>query len=390
VTGDGRLVRAAAAVAFASGTGLTVAGLWLLSAAGEPLWPSAVATVGLYPFTAVGALIAVRRPRNPVAWLCLLVGVAFALEAALWGVAFYGFAHPGTVPAPAVWAVVGGAFVMPALFLMASLLILLFPDGRLPSPRWRWLARLTSILLAVVFVAGLVAPQQSDWARPTIDNPLGVEALEWLGVTFVALFGCVLASVVALVGRFRRSTGIERLQLRWLATAGTAAVILWFLAIFVAADLLDHEGAALASTVVGFALLPVAIGVAVLRFRLFEIDRLISRTVTYGTLVAVLFGLYLAGVLVFGSLFPRQGEFGVAVSTLAVAALFHPLRRRVQRAVDRRFNRSRYDAQRELERFTGSLRDEVDLDELTDDLLATVGATVQPSSASVWIREPTT
>jgi hypothetical protein len=387
VTGNGRLLRTAAAIAFVASTGLTVAGLWLISAAGEPLRLS-VATIGLYPFTVVGALIAMRRPRNPVAWLCLLVGVSFALEAALWGVAFYGFAHPGTVPAPAVWAVVGGAFVMPALFLMASLLILLFPDGRLPSPGWRWLARLTSILLAVSFVAGLVVPQQTDWARPTIDNPLGVEALEWLALTVVALFGCVLASVVALVGRFRRSTGIERLQLRWLATAGTAAVILWFLAIVVADELLDSAGAALGLTVLGFALLPVAIGVAVLRYRLFEIDRLISRTVTYGSLVAVLLGLYLAGVLVFGSLFPRQGEFGVAVSTLAVAALFHPLRRRVQRAVDQRFNRSRYDAQQELERFTGSLRDELDLDELTDDLLATVGATVQPSSANVWIREP--
>lgn len=380
-------VRAVALSAFVVVTVVAIAGPVVTSLAGEPLWPNTAATVATYVFVLVGGLIAFRRPRNPIGWLCLLAGAAFALEGALWGVALYGFAHPGSVPLPEMWAIVGDAFVMPGLFLMATLLLLLFPDGRLPSPRWRWLARVTVALLLVSLLSGPFLPHQSGWGRPTLDNPMAVEAAEWVEFALVALFACVAASVVALIGRYRRSTGIERLQLRWLAAAGAGAVGIWVLAIFVVADPLGREDVAIALTVGGFSLVPVAIGVAVTRYRLFEIDRLISRTVTYGLVVAVLAGVYVTSVLVLGNLFPRQSDLGVAASTLVAAALFLPLRRRVQRGVERRFNRSRYDAERELERFAGRLRDELDLDGLTDDLLGVVATTLQPITAGVWIRE---
>ncbi|WP_157041893.1 hypothetical protein [Nitriliruptor alkaliphilus] len=384
-----RRVRAVARLAFAVTTGLVVAGPVVTFLAGEPLWPNTAATGAMYLFAVVGVLIAVRRPQNPVGWLCLVAGAAFALEGALWAVALYGFAHPGSVPLPEIWAVVGDAFVMPGLFLVATLLILLFPNGRLPSPRWRWLARVTGALLIVALLAGLFLPQQGGWGRPTVDNPLAVEAVEWLDLALVGLFGCVAASVVALIGRFRRSSGIERLQLRWLAAAGMAAVVLWLIAIFVADDVvLAREDVAIALSVGGFSLVPIAIGVAVTRYRLFEIDRLISRTVTYAAVAAALAAVYVTGVLVLGNLLPRQSDLGVAASTLAVAALFLPVRRRVQQAVERRFNRSRYDAERELERFAGRLRDELDLDELAEDLLEAVASTVHPSTAGLWIRGP--
>lgn len=381
---DAGHVRAVALTVFVVITGVAVAGPVVTLRAGEPLWPSAVATLGLYPVTVVGALIAVKRPRNPIGWLCLVVGAAFALEGALWGIALYGFAVPGSVPAPAVWAVIGDAVVMPGLFLMASLLILLFPDGRLPSPRWRWLARITVVLLVAALLTGPFLPTADGWGRPTIENPIAVPVAEWIELSTFGLFGCVVASVVAVVLRFRRSTGIERLQLRWLAAAATAAVVLWAVAISVA-DVLGDE-TALAITIGGFLLVPIAIGVAVLRYRLFEIDRLISRTVTYALLAGVLASVYVGGVLLLALVLPAQSELAVAASTLTVAALFTPLRRRVQVRVDRRFSRSRYDAARTIDAFGARLRDRLDLDDVTADLLDVVAATMQPSSTSLWMR----
>ena len=379
------LARAVAGAAFVFATALNVAAPLLTAVAGEPLWPNGVVSLAVYPFAVVGALIAFRRPRNPIAWLCLTIGLGFALEGALWGAALYGFARPDLVPMPEILAAVGDAFVMPSLFLMTTLLLLLFPDGRPPSPRWRWVAWLSAGLIAGGFLGGLVQPETGGWGRPRVANPLAVDAAEALDLVFFALFGCVAASVVAVARRFRRATGVERLQLRWLAASGAGATVVWLVAIFVVADGVS-EDAAVVLTVGGFALIPVAIGVAVLRYRLYEIDRLLSRTVTYGLVVALLAAVYAGGVLLVRSLFPLQGELAVAASTLAVAALFTPLRRRVQFRVDRRFNRARYDAQQELEQFAGRLRDELDLDDLTADLLAVAAGTMQPATASVWIR----
>jgi hypothetical protein len=383
--GRDRLAWAVAGVAFVIATGLNVAGPLLTSLAGEPLWPNGVVGLAVYPFAVVGALITFRRPRNPVGWLCLTVGLGFALEGALWGAALYGFAHPDLVPMPAILAVVGDAFVMPSLFLMTTLLLLLFPDGSLPSPRWRWVAWLSAGLIAGGFLSGLFLPETGGWGRPRVTNPLAVEVVQYLDLAFFVLFGCVAASVVAVVRRFRRATGVERLQLRWLATSGVGATVVWLVAIFVVADGVSEDAAAVL-TVGGFALIPVAVGVAVLRYRLYEIDRLISRTVTYAVVVALLVTVYASGVLLVRNVLPLQGDLAVAASTLAVAALFNPLRRRVQSRVDRRFNRARYDGQQELGRFVGRLRDEVDLDDIIGDLRAFADSTVQPATASVWVR----
>jgi hypothetical protein len=378
------LARTVAGAVLAFVTGLNVAGPLLTVLAGEPLWPNGVAGLALYPFAVVGALIVFRRPHNLVAWVCLMVGLGVALEGALWGAALYGFARPGAVPGPEVLAVLGDAFVMPSLFLIPTLLLLLFPDGRLPSPRWRWVAWLSGALLAGGLVTGLFVPETGGWGRPTVANPLALDGAEFLDVVFLALFGCVAAAVVAVVRRFRSATGIVRLQLRWLASAGVCAILMWLVAIVVVAD--GDEQAAVALTLGGFALIPVAIGVAVLRYRLFEIDRLVSRTLTYALVVSVLVVVFAGGVLLVSSLFPLQGELAVAASTLAVAALFNPLRRRVQSRVDQRFNRARYDAEQELLRFVGRLRDEPDLDEITQGLLAASTRTMQPSAAAVWLR----
>jgi hypothetical protein len=378
--------RVGAVAFFAVITLLTAAGPLLTLLAGESLWPNSVGTVALYAFPVAGVLIAVRRPRNAVAWVCLTTGGLWALESALWGAAFYGFANPGTVSRPELLAAVGDAFVMPGLFLPTTLLLLLFPDGRLLSTRWRIVAWLTVPTLAIVYVAWLVAPNTSGWGRPEVDNPLASDALAGLDIVILLVFVLVLAAVAALVMRFRRAAGIERLQLKWLVAAGVGATTIWLGAVFVVEPLLGGD-AAVATTVWSFALIPTAIGVAVLRYRLFDIDRLISRTVTYALLVGVLVAVY-AGV-VFGvqALVPASGPLAVAGSTLLVAALFHPLRRRLQATIDRRFHRSRYDAARELERFALRLRDEFDVGELNDDLLSVVTTTVQPAAASVWISD---
>jgi hypothetical protein len=225
---------------------------------------------------------------------------------------------------------------------------------------------------------------------PDVRNPWAVERLATWGPAADVLpyVGACLTAVVAidLLGRWRRADGVPRLQMRWFGLGLLLSGVLTTTGL--ATDLagltndLVWVGAWL-----GFGALPVAIGVAVTRYRLFEIDRLLSRTVTYAAVVAMLVGVYATGVLVLGGLFQRESDLSVAVSTLAVAALFLPLRGRVQRVVDRRFNRSRYDAERELELFAGRLRDELDLDELTADLVHTTVGTVQPASASLWFRE---
>jgi hypothetical protein len=367
---------------------LYVAGPLLVLLAGETWGAGELMLPNFYAFAVVGLLIALHRSDNSVAWICLLAALGVGLETALWGVYFYGEANPGRVVSPGAWAAVGTAFVIPAIFLITTLLLLVFPGGHLPSPRWRWFARVTGGLIAIVLVSGVFLPNTGgDWVRPAVENPVGFDVAEDLDVLPFVLFGCVVASVVALVRRFRRSIGIERLQLRWLATAGAAAVVVWAVAILVVADAVGGEAAA-TTFAYGLLPIPVAIGVAVLRYRLFEIDRLISRTVTYALVVGVLAGVFAVVVIglprVVGV--PPGNQFVVAASTLAVAALFNPLRRRIQERVDRRFNRARYDAQQEVERLAERIRDEVELEDLTDEMLDVVEKTMQPSAASVWIR----
>jgi hypothetical protein len=267
--------------------------------------------------------------------------------------------------------------------------LLLFPDGHLPSPRWRPVAWLAGATLAM-FVFGTAFHTGPLANHPTITNPLAIDAAEPLfgvlqplsAVCFPVVLVCSAASIVV---RFRRARGLERQQLKWLAYA--VAVF----AVVVALASWEWAGWAVAqvASLLAFGFIPLAIGIAILRYRLYEIDRLISRTLVYGLLTALLAGVYATGVFVVGRLLdPAQGRSGLAVaaSTLAVAALFQPLRRRIQNLVDRRFNRSRYDAARTVEAFSGRLREEIDLDSLSAELLTVVDQTMQPTQASLWLR----
>jgi hypothetical protein len=271
----------------------------------------------------------------------------------------------------------------------ASFVLLLTPTGRLPSPRWRWWARLAAAAAVLYLLGSMVDSQPLSSLYPTIKNPLAVPALAGpveavLAVAFLLICAAVLVAAGSLVVRFRRAHGIERQQLRWIAlAAGLAPLALLGIA----------AGLAIGSwVIVGWAVslylaLPVlATGAAILRYRLYDIDRIISRTLAYGLLTVLLGGAYAGVVLGLGQLLGRDSSLVVAAATLAVAALFQPARRRIQAVVDRRFNRRRYDAANMVEAFSARLRDEVDLDALSTELLVVVDQTMQPTTASLWLR----
>jgi hypothetical protein len=290
--------------------------------------------------------------------------------------------------APLIGLVNSFAFV--PLLGLTALILLLFPDGRPPSRRWRWLAWAIGVLVVATTIAGAVLP--ADAADP-IQNPLAVEgsigavadAVANVGVT--ALFLAILVSAGSLLLRFRRARGLERQQLKWLTYGGA------FLAACVALDMVSLTPAGVVDALIEaltFGALYVGVGMAVLRYRLYDIDRLINRTLVYGLLTAVLGLAYAGAVLVLGELFGgvagNPPSWAVAGTTLTAAALFQPARRRIQQAVDRRFNRRRYDMARIIERFSARLRDEVDLDTLSSELLGVVDQTVEPTTASLWLR----
>jgi hypothetical protein len=319
------------------------------------------------------------------------LGLSIGASAAATSYARYGLlARPGALPGAgyaAVWFEVG-------VFVWATWLgfiLLLTPTGSLPSPRWRWWAR-TVVAAAVLGVASsallpLEPPFQSA------PNPLAVPALAGPlqavnGLTSLVTGLSVLVAAGSLVVRFRRASGVERQQLRWLAVAAalTAMVVLVLVALIPTGNelLLGWLSA------VCIALLPLATGAAILRYRLYDLDRIISRTLAYG-LLTVLLGLGYAGVvLALGQLFGQDSSMAVAGATLVVAVAFQPARRRVQQAVDRRFNRRRYDAAQTIQAFSARLREEVDLDTLSAELLAVVEQTMQPAQAWLWLRpQPT-
>jgi hypothetical protein len=372
--------------------------LWLLSrtwlAGVEEAAPTlaTVAPVVLVVVSAmtVGALVASRRPRHPVGWLLLGVGLGVATNVLVEPYVKYGLVvRPGSLPGAR--HLVG--FVYSTFFVAlccAGFVLLLTPTGRLPSPRWRWWARVAAAAPVVTMVGFVVQPDPlaPDWygnalAVPALARVLLVPALA--GIAVVAL--SLLVAAGSLVVRFRRARGVERLQLRWLALAGGCASVLLLVALV--AGGLGRDPVVLASLALCLALLPLATGASILRYRLYDLDRIISRTLAW-TALTVLLGLgYAAVVLGLGRLLPESSSLAVAAATLAAAAMFQPARRRVQELVDRRFNRRRFDAARTVDGFAARLRDQVDLDALTGELLAVVDRTMQPTSASLWLRQPT-
>jgi hypothetical protein len=388
-TGSHPAIRLAQAV-FASTTLLFLIGLWdLLTGRGETD-PSGLP---MFTFSVFGFLIASRQPRNAIGWIMLGIGLAWLVD-----IPFAFAARP-----PVYYlALSAGSWVL-AIVPIGSFLILLFPDGHLPTPRWRpweWLCAAAMIIpycLITFFPADF-----SDQGFPGVSNPLGVEALRpFLGAIFVSIILIPVSFVGcagALILRLRRSRGQERLQLKWLATAAgmVAAVYLTAIALSLPFELTSSPipvwvGWLQLAAVFAFLLIPVAVGVAILRYRLYDIDVIINRALVYAALTALLTLAYLAVVTVLQSLFrPLTGEstLAVATSTLATAALFRPARSGVQAFIDRRFYRRKYDAAQTVETFSARLRDEIDLDALTTELVAVVSDAVQPAHVSLWLRRP--
>jgi hypothetical protein len=374
---------------------------------GGPEDPGSAIVEGLAAVSLVttGAFLVSRLPRHRIGWLLVLGGLVLAASGATSGLADYGLTvHPGAVPG-AVWlAWVSEWTWAPEIACLFVLLPLYYPSGGVPSPRWR----VVVVIAAALVLVGGVASALSPWAPDPfpVDNPLALGGVAGRVTSFLSnvlgtglvVSGGVLA-VASLLVRYRRGSGIERAQLKWFAAVATVTG----LAACVNIATNSSSGApastgilgsiSAASNVllfVGLALLPVAIGIAVLRYRLYEIDRLVSRTVAYGLVTVVLLAVFGGAILLFSALLsPLTGgnTLAVAGSTLLVAALFQPLRRRVQGLVDRRFNRARYDAQAAVVAFTERLRDEVDLDTLQGSLLTIVEATLEPTVSGLWLRE---
>jgi hypothetical protein len=345
-------------------------------------------------FMVVGAVIVAHRPGNLVGWIFSAIGLLAATGVLAMEYAEYALVtRPGSLP--------GGTLAawfqwwwLPMLGLVLVFTLLLFPTGRLPSARWRPVAVLGAAGIVAVAVLSALQPtlalQNEDL---TVRNPLGVAGAPdpedgVLGAGLLALLvGCMLAAVVSVVLRFRRSRGVERQQLKWFTFAAALLAVGQLLTTFLLPDGELHD--VLFGLTVAF--VPIAAGMAILRYRLYDIDRLINRTLVYGLLSGLLGLVYTVGVFATGRLLdPAGGQSGLAVaaSTLAVAALFQPARRRVQALVDRRFNRRRYDAARTVEAFSARLRDQVDLDTLSAELLAGVEQTVEPTAVSLWLRPP--
>jgi hypothetical protein len=369
----------------------------LLRAAGRPdlleLTPTAIPPVlGAVTAATVGAVLVGRRPRHPAGWLLLALGLCVSASGPAEAYTNYGAARAGAPPAAGLVAVYLPATVVMAIACLGFVL-LLTPTGELPSRRWRWWAGVTAAAPAALLLVVTLAPKPGGRVVRAVDSPLDLHALNGvllaanqaaLAVTNIAF----VAAAASLVVRFRRARGIERQQLRWVALA---TVVLALLAVVVVAALvLDSFAVAALAGSLCVAILPAAIGAAVLRYRLYDLDRIISRTLAYGLLTVLLGGGYAGVVLGLGQLLGRrQSSLVVAAATLAVAAAFQPARRRVQEQVDRRFNRRRYDAARTIAAFSARLRQQVDLDTLAAELLAVVDQTMQPASATLWLRPPT-
>ena len=343
--------------------------------------------------TTVGALLASRRPAHPVGWLLLGLGLAGVLSGVATGYANYGLmARPGSLPAADWAALYHGVSILIALAAL-QLVLLLTPTGSLPSPRWRWWARVVAGAAAVALVTSSLLPFDPPYRG--IPNPLDAPALAGLlrplsDLTWALTALGLPVAAGSLLLRFRRARGVERQQLRWLVLAAAlAAAVLVVTALALAVGLLGLTGDEVllgwvSAVVLG--LMPLATGAAILRYRLYDLDRIVSRTVAYGLVTVLLAGVYAVVVLALGQLLGRDSSLVVAGATLAVAALFQPARRRVQGAVDRRFNRRRYDAARTIQGFSARLREQVDLDALTAELLVVADQTMQPTRVSIWLR----
>jgi hypothetical protein len=355
----------------------------------------------LLAFATVGSLIASRRPENPIGWIFCISTLLWALGSLMQEYAVYTLITvPGSLPAGALLGVIGHWIVGIGWFLMLTFLLLLFPNGHLPSPRWRFLAWLIAVLLTVYSITFLLSPY--PYANSAIDprlaavgNPMGILIANDLfdqlaGNIPLALFPTIIACIVSVFLRFRRARGVERQQLKWFAYGMTLSILM--LIVIVILIFSNVNGAPGTLFYLAVVCIPISAGIAILRYRLYDIDVLINRTLVYGTLSALLallyFGLIFALQSLFQGLFKQNNAVAIVVSTLVIAALFQPLRRRIQEIIDRRFYRRKYDSAKTLEAFSATLRNEVDLGQLREHLLKVVQETMQPVHVSLWLRSP--
>jgi len=361
--------------------------------AGDYLPYAALTAIVFSTFAMVSAVVAATRPRNPVGWLigagAFLWALAVLANGVYWHIAF-GRPHPPAAGDYVAW--LGNWAFLPAFLLLLGLVPLLFPTGAPPGPGWRKVGWIAVVAGGVAAVSNALAPGPMDTADfAWIDNPFGIGGLG-LGtvadLSFALIGFAALAGIASLVVRYRRAHGIERLQLRWVA--GAACLLVLFT---LGGDLTSAwlgSGAGWAGTLLGLLCVALAVAVSLLRYRLYDIDVVINRTLVYGALTAMLAATYLGSVLflqvVLGG---ATGDSGLAVaaSTLAVAGLFRPARARIQRAVDHRFYRRKYDAAHTVEELSARLRDQVDLATLDRELRAVVRETLQPTHVSLWLRE---
>ena len=342
----------------------------------------------------VGAILVTRLPRNAVGWLLWVAGVLLGLS--------FGLTGPPSAGIPGgIWLLwLGNLMWVPAVVLVGVILPLVYPTGHLPSRRWRAVVIVAIAAIVLVTIQAAFSPFSPGSAPAGVSNPLaagvalgGVLSL-MSSAAAVAAVVCFPLAAASLVVRYRRASGVERAQLKWFA-AVAALIGLSFAVALVSSSATSGilgvvSNAAWLLLFVGLALLPVAIGIAVLRYRLYEIDRLISRSIGWGVLTVILGAVFVGLVLGLQTLlapFTGSNDLAVAGSTLLVFSLFQPVRRRVQGFVDRRFNRSRYDAQAAAAAFSERLRDEVDLDTLQGSFLTLVEATLEPTTSGLWLRE---
>src|SRR5215216_492283 len=356
-------------------------------------------------FPLVGALIASRRQRNPIGWILLADGLLWTLSDVMDYYAVYGVASPGSIPFPVGVAGINNWLWVPAVGLLGTYVFLLFPDGRLPSGRWRPLAWLSGVVIVLLSVGIALSPGILE-NLGRIRNPFGLVGFPWVEtapyVVLPLLPLCMLASVFSLVLHYRRSRGGERQQIKWIAFAASFVGLLYLIAMigsfifpqetwFAAGsplwvNLLEY------AALLSFTLVSTAVGFAVLRYRLYDIDILINRTLVYGALTAMLVALYLGGVATTQTVLhaltgqQQQPQLSIVVTTLVIAALFNPLRRRIQSFIDTRFYRRKYDAAKTLSAFSAKLRNETDLEQLNAGLLSVVSATMQPGHVSLWLK----
>ena len=389
-----------------------------------PVWALIIATIGLgfllwpvsegaliplvlstaVPFATVGAIVASRRPYNPVGWLFIAFGAAAALRFTGSQYATYALLnHPGSLPAGDLIASFAIHLWHPALGLLIFNFLLFTHDGRLLSLRWRLVAWVSAISCMTALISGMLEseflygytwPEDLSFVKPLCTGPIAEIAATVFWYSSTVIIAMLFASAGSLVLRLRRSVGKERKQLKWVVYS-VALLAFTLPATILVIITLPALGDARILFAFLFPLMPISVGIAILKYRLYDIDLLINRTLVYGSLTAMLALVYFGGVAATETLFrsltgqQQQPQLAIVFSTLVIAALFNPLRRRIQSFIERRFYCSKYDARKTLEAFSARLRDETDLDALNDELVGLVRETIQPAHVSLWLRPGT-